>query len=77
LDAWTERSLGGCTYHVVHPGGRSFETFPVNALEAESRRAARFFSHGFTAGRFPIPPLESNDAYPFTLDMRRSPSGNL
>jgi len=71
LDTWLERSLGGCTYHVSHPGGRGYTTFPVNSYEAESRRASRFFKIGYTPGRFAVPPEELNRQYPLTLDMRR------
>lgn len=71
IDTWSKHAIGGCTYHVVHPGGRSYETFPVNALEAESRRANRFFATGHTPGQTELPPVETNRLYPFTLDLRR------
>ncbi len=77
VDTWMKRSVGGCQYHVAHPGGLSYESFPVNSFEAESRRMSRFVRMGHTPGQMNIPPanidLPGSREFPFTLDLRRAP----
>jgi uncharacterized protein (DUF2126 family) len=73
VDTWLQRSLGGCTYHVFHPGGRSHETMPINEFEAEGRRLSRFWSNSHSSGAI-VPPFEQAVGdYPCTLDLLRPP----
>ncbi len=70
-DRWTGRSLGGMQHHASHPGGRSYDDFPVNANSAEARRRSRFFTIGHSQGMVPEPRLVVDRDHPRTLDLRR------
>ncbi len=70
-DAWNGRSLGGCVYHVAHPGGRNYETFPVNSYEAQARRLAPSKAVDIRRGNSPFRRKKRSLEYPMTLDLRR------
>lgn len=70
VDLWRRRSIGGCRFHVDHPGGLNPATYPVNALEAECRRAARFIEHGHTGGEIAFRAERIPPETPYTLDLR-------
>ena len=69
-DRWNRRAVAGCSYHVVHPGGRASDQRPVNAAAAESRRLARFEPSGHTPGHFDPQPYEPHPHFPHLLDLR-------
>ncbi len=78
VDVTTATSRGGCTYHIAHPGGRAYDVPPVNAVEAESRRARRFEATGFTPGKLDLSDIREKQARistdigaPGILDLRR------
>jgi uncharacterized protein (DUF2126 family) len=72
IDTWMQKSIGGCQYHVQHPGGANPGTFPINAYDAESRRLARFERMGHTPGKIQVKAANVSKEYPFTLDLRRA-----
>ena len=74
FDKRYDRSIGACTYHVSHPGGRNYDTYPVNENEAEGRLLSRFEAAGHSPGELPVTKTEANPDFPHTLDLRLYPN---
>ena len=79
VDAVSGVSLGGATYYVSHPGGRSYDNPPINAMEAEARRTRRFDAAGHSPGDIDVTQLREraallavDSAAPGMLDLRRA-----
>jgi uncharacterized protein (DUF2126 family)/transglutaminase-like putative cysteine protease len=72
VDTWAGRSVGGCRCHVTHPGGRHYQTAPINAREGEGRRSALFETDGHSPGPFMLKAALNSPEFPLTLDLRRS-----
>ncbi|MCG3677348.1 transglutaminase family protein [Aliarcobacter butzleri] len=75
IDKWNMRSIGGFNYFVSHPGGRSYDTFPVNSYEAESRRINRYWDFNHSQGE--VTPMETQlfgeaNSSSFALEASRS-----
>jgi len=75
VDTWNERAIAGCAYHVMHPGGRSYDVRPVNSYEAESRRLTRFSRLAHTPGRTTTTGETRTREFPYTLDLRTVADG--
>lgn len=77
IDTWNDRSVGGCTYFVSHPGGLSYDSFPVNSYEAESRRINRFWEIGFNQGKIARLPQQVASEYVAAIEKRQSSDVSL
>lgn len=73
VDTWSQRSLGGCSYHVWHPEGRAFDLPPLTRFEAAARRAQRFTVDAHTPWPVLPKPARPHPDQPCTLDLRRLP----
>jgi uncharacterized protein (DUF2126 family) len=73
IDRFRDCSIGGFTYHVEPPDGRSYAARPVNAAEAEERRLERFQVATPALNPMAAPEEEIDPLFPMTLDLRLPP----